>query len=161
MENEKTLLTKEGYEKLQSELQYLLDVERPKVIDDIKEARSQGDLSENADYDAARARQAQVEYRITELQKMLSSVQLIDENGSSKIVKLGTTVTIAMVSDNNKVSGETEQYTIVGSVEADPLNGRISNESPLANALLGKTQGEIVLVKVAKPYKVKIMSIKR
>lgn len=160
MEYEKTLLTKEGVDKLKSELSKLIDVERPQVIQDLVEARSQGDLSENADYDAARARQAQIEHRIKELQKMLSNVQIIDENGKSRSVRLGSTVTLAMIDEHSQVSQKLIHYTIVGAVETDPMNGKISNESPLALALIGKNKNEIVTVKVNKPYKVKILEIK-
>ncbi len=173
MEQDKTILTQAGVKKLKDELKILIDEERPAVIEQIKEARSQGDLSENADYDAARARQAIVEQRIQELQKMLSNVKIIEdiieeENGKDetskvdlKSVRLGSTVTIKKIDDHHKEIGDEIVYTIVGSVEADPENGRISNECPLAVALLSKKVNDVVTVKVAKPYKVKIVDVKR
>lgn len=164
MEQDKTILTQAGVEKLKDELKRLIDEERPAVIEQIKEARSQGDLSENADYDAARARQAIVEQRIQELQKMLSNVKIIEdiiEEENVKLVRLGSTVTIKKIDDHHKEIGDEIVYTIVGSVEADPENGRISNECPLAVALLSKKVNDVVTVKVAKPYKVKIVDVKR
>lgn len=164
MEQDKTILTQAGVEKLKDELKKLIDEERPAVIEQIKEARSQGDLSENADYDAARARQAIVEQRIQELQKMLSNVKIIEdiiEEENVKLVRLGSTVTIKKIDDHHKEIGDEIVYTIVGSVEADPENGRISNECPLAVALLSKKVNDVVTVKVAKPYKVKIVDVKR
>jgi transcription elongation factor GreA len=164
MEQDKTILTQAGVEKLKDELKKLIDEERPAVIEQIKEARSQGDLSENADYDAARARQAIVEQRIQELQKMLSNVKIIEdiiEEENVKLVRLGSTVTIKKIDDHHKEIGDEIVYTIVGSVEADPENGRISNECPLAVALLSKEVNDVVTVKVAKPYKVKIVDVKR
>ncbi len=164
MEQDKTILTQAGVEKLKDELKRLIDEERPAVIEQIKEARSQGDLSENADYDAARARQAIVEQRIQELQKMLSNVKIIEdiiEEENVKLVRLGSTVTIKKIDDHHKEIGDEIVYTIVGSVEADPENGRISNECPLAVALLSKEVNDVVTVKVAKPYKVKIVDVKR
>ena len=164
MEQDKTIITQAGVEKLKDELKKLIDEERPAVIEQIKEARSQGDLSENADYDAARARQAIVEQRIQELQKMLSNVKIIEdiiEEENVKLVRLGSTVTIKKIDDHHKEIGDEIVYTIVGSVEADPENGRISNECPLAVALLSKEVNDVVTVKVAKPYKVKIVDVKR
>jgi transcription elongation factor GreA len=164
MEQDKTILSKAGVEKFKDELKRLIDEERPAVIEQIKEARSQGDLSENADYDAARARQAIVEQRIQELQKMLSNVKIIEdiiEEENVKLVRLGSTVTIKKIDDHHKEIGDEIVYTIVGSVEADPENGRISNECPLAVALLSKEVNDVVTVKVAKPYKVKIVDVKR
>ncbi|HHU27723.1 TPA: transcription elongation factor GreA [bacterium] len=164
MEQDKTILTQAGVKKLKDELKRLIDEERPAVIEQIKEARSQGDLSENADYDAARARQAIVEQRIQELQKMLSNVKIIEdiiEEENVKLVRLGSTVTIKKIDDHHKEIGDEIVYTIVGSVEADPENGRISNECPLAVALLSKEVNDVVTVKVAKPYKVKIVDVKR
>lgn len=153
-----TLLTKKGIEDLQVELKQLKEVERPAVVIQLKEARAQGDLSENADYDAARNRQAQIESRIIEIETMLSNAKIIEESeGSTKIAKLGTTVEILDVA-----KGTTSEYTIVGTVEADPLHHKISNECALAKAILGKpVSDEEILVKAVKSYKVKIINIKR
>ena len=158
-EHEKVLLTKSGIEKLRQERDLLVNVERPKVIADLQEARAQGDLSENADYDAARERQAQVEARIRDLEVMIANALIIDEKeakGSKKKVKLGSTVRILDMDTN-----EEEEYTIVGSVEADPLNGKLSNLTPLAMALLDSKIGDTpTVVNIEEPYKVKILEIK-
>lgn len=160
MENEKTILTKAGEENLRNELKRLIDEERPAVIEQIKDARSQGDLSENADYDAARARQAVVEARIQELQKMLSNVQIIEGEHDNETVKLGSKVEISHVNEHGG-DGSKHTYTIVGSVETDPEQGKISNECPLAVALLGRKVNDVSTVKVAKPYKVRVLKIYR
>jgi len=156
MEKEKYLLTKEGLEKLQEELKYLKEVERDQIKEELKDARAQGDLSENAEYDAARNRQAQVEGRITELETMISNVKIIDDNsGSKKVVRLGSTVRLLDLSRNEEF-----EYQIVGRVEADPLNGKISNETPVATAIMGSPVGTRLTVRAAVPYEVKIVSIK-
>ena len=156
MEKEKFLLTKEGVEKLQEELKYLKEVERDQIKEELKEARAQGDLSENAEYDAARNRQAQVEGRITEIEVMLSNAKIISEKGgSNRVVKLGSTVRLLDLSRN-----EEYEYQIVGKVEADPLNGKISNETPVAIAILGSPVGTRLTVRAQVPYEVEILSIK-
>ena len=142
MEQEKVLLTQSGLEKLEQERDRLINVERPKVIEELQLARSQGDLSENADYDAAREKQAHLESRIKEIDYMLQNAEIISEDQMDlKVVKPGTTVTILDLS------------------ETDPLNGKISNESPLAKAVIGHGVNEIVTVGVAEPYDVKILNI--
>ena len=151
----KTLLTKEGLEELQKELHQLKDVERQKVIDELRDARAQGDLSENADYDAARNRQSQVESRISEIEHILTNVEIIKSTAKSKtVVHLASKVTILDKSNNTQVT-----YIIVGSVEANPFNGKISNEAPLAQALMGHEKGDVVTVKVKVPYDVEILDI--
>lgn len=156
MEKEKITLTKSGREKLEVELRNLIDIVRPEVIEELKNARAQGDLSENADYDAARARQAEVEGRISQIEDIMANSRIIEDKATStKVVALGTKVTIKDLSD-----GATSAYEIVGTVEANPLEGRISNACPLGEALLGKRAGEKVTVKVASPYEVEIVSIK-
>jgi transcription elongation factor GreA len=155
---EKVLVTKAGYEELKGELKKLVHEERNIVITELQEARAQGDLSENADYDAARDHQARVEARIAELEAMLTNVEIIDDKKTTakKTVSLGSTVTIQDLDSN-----EEETYTIVGSVEADPFNGKLSNVTPLAVALLESKVGATVTVtNVEKPYKVKILSLK-
>lgn len=159
MENqEKVLVTQAGYEELKNELKKLVHEERNLVIQELQEARAQGDLSENADYDAARDHQARVEARISDLEAMLSNVEIIDDKKATtkKTVSLGSTVTILDLDSN-----EEETYTIVGSVEADPFNGKLSNVTPLAIALLDSKVGATVTVtNVENPYKVKILSLK-
>ena len=143
-EHEKVLLTKSGIEKLRQERDLLVNVERPKVIADLQAARAQGDLSENADYDAARERQAQVEARIRDLEVMIANALIIDEKeakGSKKKVKLGSTVRILDMDTN-----EEEEYTIVGSTEVNIAENKISNESPLGKALMGRKVGDNIEV---------------
>ena len=138
----------------EEELNELKNVKRPEVIKALKEARALGDLSENADYDAARAEQAQVEGRIQELEKIMENAHII-KKGSTDKVSLGTTVKIKYVDDD-----EIEEYRIVGSKEADPSNNKISNESPIAMAIMNAKAGEIR--KVASPngeYEVEIVEI--
>ncbi len=153
MVNDKVILTKEGKKKLDDELRNLIDVVRPEVIDELKAARAQGDLSENADYDAARARQAEVEGRIKQIEDMLANAKIIEDSGKANVIKVGSKVKIKDLSD-----GSEYEYLIVGSVEADPLEGKISNECMLAEAILGHKKGEIVTVKVKVPYQVEILS---
>ena len=153
-EKKPIFLTKEGYEEIKNELDYLINVARPENITAIKEARALGDLSENADYDAARDQQAKVEARIKELEYMLENAKIIQKE-SGHIVGLGSTVTISYVDDD-----DTEVYSIVGSMEADPFENKISNESPLGKAIIGKKQGEEI--EVASPtgsYKIKIEKV--
>ena len=157
MDKDKVLLTKSGVEKLEEERDNLINVERPRVIEELQLARSQGDLSENADYDAARDKQAQIEQRIKEIEYMLQNAEIISEEQMDlNVVKPGTTVTILDLSLDDP---EEEKYTIVGSFETDRVNGKISNESPLAKALIGHGVNEIVTVGVAEAYDVKIVDI--
>ena len=137
----------------ETELNELKNVRRLEIIDAIKEARAQGDLSENADYDAARNEQAIVEAKIQELEYKLEHAEIID-NTDKNIVNLGSTVTISYD------DGETEEYKLVGSMEADPFENKISNESPLGIALLKHKIGDVV--EVASPnggYNIKIEKI--
>ena len=153
MATEKIELTKEGEAKLTKELRHLIDIDRPEVLDQLAAARAQGDLSENADYDAARNKQAEVEARIKEIENILANAKIIDEKKqASKLVALGSTVEIKDLSDNTKAT-----YTIVGTVEANPTKGLISNVSPLGKAIVGKKVGDICVVRVAREYKVEIL----
>ena len=150
------LLTSEGFLELETELNNLKSVDRPRIIEAIKEARAQGDLSENADYDAARAEQAQVEGRIQELEKIIENA-LIIEKGSTDSVSLGTTVKIKYIDDDDD---EVEEYMIVGSKEADPSNNKISNESPLAIAIMNAKAGDVRTVESPNgTYDVEIVEI--
>lgn len=153
---EKFQLTKEGVSKLEAEYRHLLDVERPAVTQELVEARALGDLSENADYDAAREGQARIEARIKEIEAILNNYELIKEKVSSKVVQIGCTVNVKLIDFD-----EEDKYEIVGAIEADPLANKISNESPLAKAVLGHKIGEVVEVEVAKPYKVEILGIEK
>ena len=154
-EKKPTLLTEEGLKELQAELDELINVKRPANLKAIKEARALGDLSENADYDAAKNDQAELEGRIKKIEKMLENYQIIESQASDK-VGLGSTVEIKYVDDD-----ETDEYKIVGSQEADPFQSKISNESPIAKALLNKKVGDIVEVESPNGvYKVEITDIK-
>lgn len=151
----KIYLTDEGFLEIETELNELKNVRRPAVIKALKEARALGDLSENADYDAARAEQAQVEGRIQELEKIMENVEIIEKADTSK-VGLGTTVKIKYIDDDDDI----EEYRIVGSKEADPSNNKVSNESPLAVAILGAKVGEVRSVESPNgKYDVEIMEI--
>lgn len=142
---EKQLLTKKGYEERVAELENLKVVRRKEVAQKLKEAREQGDLSENAEYDAAKDEQRDIEIRIAELEDILKNAEVIqdDSKGGKKVVKLESEVTLVDV--DYPEDGEIV-YTIVGSSEADSLNNMISNESPLGSALLGHKVGETVKV---------------
>lgn len=137
-------LTVRGAERLQAELHRLKTVERPEVINAIAEARAQGDLSENAEYDAARERQAFVEGRIQELESTLSNAQVIDP---ASLDVDGKAVFGATVEIEDLESGERVKYQIVGDVEADIRSNLISVSSPVARALIGKAEGDVVEVK--------------
>lgn len=155
---EQVLVTKEGLKNLKDELAKLINEERPEVIKSLQEARALGDLSENADYDAARTRQAEVELRIQRLEAMIDNAVIIEEKkGTNRVVTVGSTVTIVDITDLN---GQEETYTIVGSVESDPLSGKISNLSPLAKAILDRNLGDTCSVESKIPYEVKIIAIK-
>lgn len=138
MSNQTTFLTPEGYEKLQEELHYLKTVRRSEVAQAIHEAKMDGDVSENAGYEEAKRQQAFLEGRIITVEAMVKNAVLIESKGPSDTVVLGSRVTV--VEDGF----EPETYTIVGSAEANPADGRISNESPLGKALLGRTPGDKV-----------------
>ena len=156
MGNKNTVyLTQEGLDELKSELDNLINVKRPENIQAIKEARSLGDLSENAEYDAARNEQAQIEGRIKQLEKMLENVSIISEVSKDK-VGIGNTVAIKYVDDD-----EEDEYKIVGSQEADPFESRISNESPIAKALFDHKVGDVVTVESPNgSYEIEIIEIK-
>lgn len=155
MSNEVIELTKEGKAGLEAEYRHLVDIDRPQVLEDLETARKQGDLSENADYDAARNRQAEIEGRIRELEHIFANAKIIEEKPvNSKTVSIGTKVELKDLSDNTVVT-----YTIVGTIEANPVKGLISNISPLGKAVVGKHVGDICVVKVANEYKVEILKI--
>jgi transcription elongation factor GreA len=155
MEDNKVLLSKEKLELLKSEHKNLVEVERPRVIEIIKTARAQGDLSENADYDAAKDQQGEIESRIVEIENILNNYSVINETKKGNVVAIGKTVTIYDESDK-----ETYVYEIVGEIEADPSQNKISNISPLAKAIYGKAVGDRVnVVNIEKPYSVEIKKI--
>ena len=147
-------LTAEGLEEIKKELDVLKLEKRPEIIQALKDARALGDLSENAEYDAARNEHAIVEARILELEQMIEKAVVIKEV-NKEVVSIGTRVTIEYVED-----GEQDDYSIVGSKEADPFANKISNESPIAKAIMGMRVGDIVSVESPNgKYDVKIVQI--
>lgn len=143
MEDSKTVvLSQEGLSQLQEELDYLRNIKRKEVAERLKEARSLGDLSENSEYDDARNEQAFVEGRIIQLENTLRNARLIEDAGAaSDEVRLGSTVKL-----KDLEYGDELEYTLVGSVEADPTKQKISNESPVGKAILGQKKGTVVEV---------------
>jgi len=152
---EKFYVTEEGLNDLKKELETLIHVTREEVIEELKAARAQGDLSENADYDAARDHQAKVEARIKELEHQIKNAEIIsNDKRRSSFVRIGSTVELQELDTNNKLT-----YKIVGSVEADPLNGLLSSVTPLAEAIMDHRANDVVTVVVDSPYDVKILKI--
>ena len=141
MTNQETFLTREGLQKLEEELHHLKSVRRVEVARAIHEAKMDGDVSENAGYEEAKRQQAFLEGRIMTIEAMLKNAVIIEKNGPSDTVALGSRVTVV------EEGWEPETYAIVGSVEADPSDGRISNESPLGKSLMGRRAGEKVIYK--------------
>ncbi|MBU5308252.1 transcription elongation factor GreA [Clostridioides mangenotii] len=153
-----TLLTEEGYQKLEAELEYLKVTKRKEVAERIKVAISFGDLSENAEYDEAKNEQAQLEERIVKLENMLRKAVIIDESKIDlSVVTIGSIIKLKDLEYDEEI-----EYAIVGSAEADPYDGKISNESPVGQALLGRSVGETVDVQVPDGViKFEILDIKR
>lgn len=150
-----TFVTKGGYEKLIKELEHLKNVKRKEIAGRIKEAISYGDLSENSEYEEAKNEQAFLEGRILELEEKVKNAKIITDHKATKTVQLGTTVHL-----KNITKSLPEIYTIVGSTEADPLEGKISNESPVGSSLLDKQKGDLVEVNIpAGKVKYEIVSI--
>lgn len=147
MATETVPFTREGFEKLKLELEQLKSVERPKIIREIADARAHGDLSENAEYHAAKEKQGFIEGRIADLDDKLSRGQVVEpsETENEARVRFGTFVTVS-----DEETGEAKTYRIVGELEADLERGMISLSSPIARALLGKRAGELVEVRVPK-----------
>jgi transcription elongation factor GreA len=157
MPEKETILTAEGFKKLEEKLEELKSVRRLEVAERIKQAISFGDISENSEYEDAKNEQAFIEGEIITLEKMLRTAKVIDDDAvNTDAVTLGTTVKL-----KDMAMKTTVEYTIVGSAEADPLENKISNESPVGNAIMGKKSGETVEVSVpAGMIKYKIISIK-
>jgi len=152
----KTVLTYEGLKKLEDELHELKVVRRKDVAGKIKEARAQGDLSENAEYDAAKEEQAEIESRIAYVEKMLRNAEVIDEEDlDADSINIGSKVKVLDMEFDEEI-----EYLIVGSTEADPLGGKVSNESPMGIALLSKKLGDIITVDAPDgPIQYKILAI--
>jgi transcription elongation factor GreA len=154
---QKIPMTKEGYEKLKQELDRIIKVERPKNIKDIEEARAHGDLSENAEYHAAKERQGHLDAKKRELEHKLANAQIIDVSKlSNEKVVFGATVTLA-----DTETGDVKQYTLVGQEEADLKKGKISVQSPVGRALIGHKAGDVVTIKTpARTVEYEVQEIK-
>ncbi len=152
-------LTKEGLENLKKEYRDLIDVQRPEVLEALNNARAMGDLSENADYDAARNKQAQIEGRIKEIEEILANAKVVEEKKSkSKTINISSVITFKDLS-----TGVIEEVKIVSSIESDPVTDpkhmKISNECALGAALIGKKAGDKVKVKAEEPYEIEILEV--
>lgn len=148
-------LTENGLQNLKDELEHLKNVDRPANIEAIKEARAQGDLSENADYASAKEEQVRIEDRINEIENILKNYKIITKDTSNKVTA-GKKVNVLYVD-----SGMSRSFEIVGTIEADPFKGKISNNSPLGKAIIGHSAGEtcIVTTESNKELKVKIVTV--
>lgn len=152
---EQFVMTQKNYDDLKKELEYLVKVKRPEIIERIAEARSHGDLSENAEYDAARNEQASNEGEIAELEYKIRNAEIIEESEDNSLVHIGSVVTVY-----DEDMEERTVYTIMGTTEADAMKGIISNESPVGAALLRRKKGETVTVKAPNgEYRLKILKI--
>ena len=152
-------LSEERYEALKKELEYLETVREKEVAEQIKEARSFGDLSENSEYDEAKTEQGKLYSKIAEIKNVLENAEVIADNNDTNKVSLGATVTVVEITDGE---GGAEEYKIVGSQEADPMNGMLSEESPIGKALLGHEVGQEVEIEVpAGVLRFRITSITR
>ena len=141
---EKNIMTRAGLQKIEDELEYLKVIKRKEVSEKLKEARAQGDLSENAEYDAAKDEQRDVEARIESLEQLLKNVEVVeDEEVTLESINVGCWVKV-----HNEEFDEDREFVIVGSTEADSLAGRISNDSPVGKALMGKRVGDEAVVEV-------------
>ncbi len=151
-------LTDDGLKKLEEELEHLKTVGRTEIAEKIKVARGYGDLSENSEYDEAKNEQAKIEARIVEIEAMLKNAEIIEDvKGTVKTVMIGVNVKVLDIE-----YGDECEYRVVGSTEADPQNGKISDESPVGKALLGKKIGDEVIVEApGGEFKLKILSISK
>ncbi len=151
--NSKLQLTQEGYDSLVAELDHLKNVDRVKNLEDLKEARAQGDLSENAEYDAARQKQGEIEVRIKEIEQALKNATIISGASSTNLGKI--------VTFEYEDTHEVEEYKLVGTIESNPAEGKISNESPIGAAILKAKVGDTVLIKTeAEEFYITIKDIK-
>ena len=152
----KTVVSAEGLRQMEEKLKYMTTVRRAEVAEHLSIARGYGDLSENAEYDEAKDEQAKLEADIVELENALRNVVVIDDNVSTDAVNVGTTVKVLYLDE-----GEEEEFTIVGARESDPMNNKISNESPVGSALLGHKKGEVVTVEAPDgAYELRIVDIR-
>lgn len=152
---DKFYMTKEGFDAAKKQLEYLTKVKRAEIVERIQEARSHGDLSENAEYDAARNEQASNEGEIAELEYKIRNAEIIEESEDNSLVHIGSVVTVY-----DEDMEERTVYTIMGTTDADAMKGIISNESPVGAALLRRKKGETVTVKAPNgEYRLKILKI--
>lgn len=150
---EKVLLTEEGIKKLKEEYDTLVNTKRKEVTEKIAKAREFGDLSENSEYDSAREEQSFIEGRIMELEEILTHAKTIDTTKTKQAVEIGSRVKV-------QVDGENDEFVIVSSVEANPIEGKISNESPVGKALLGAKVGDVVTISSTVKATYKVVEIK-
>lgn len=144
MAEKEVFMTEDGYHKIEEELDELKSVKRKEISDRIKQALEFGDISENSEYDQAKSDQAQLEEKILKLENMLRNSKIIEEDSlNTSVVSIGSTVKVKCLADD-----EVEEFTIVGSAEADPFDGKVSNESPIGMALIGKKKNAVVKVAV-------------
>lgn len=154
------ILTQEGYDALVQEYEQATTVKRKEIAEALKEARSYGDLSENAEYDAAKDAQAELEERISKLEEMMKVAKVVDANTDKTRVDVGAKVLVEFVNKAGKK--EQKEYTIVGSAESDPFSGKLSNESPVGRSLMGRKKGETVEVQLKEKVSMyKILKIQR
>lgn len=154
------ILTQEGYDALVQEYEQATTVKRKEIAEALKEARSYGDLSENAEYDAAKDAQAELEERISKLEEMMKVAKVVDANTDKTRVDVGAKVLVEFVNKAGKK--EQKEYTIVGSAESDPFSGKLSNESPVGRSLMGRKKGETVEVQLKEKISMyKILKIQR
>ncbi len=158
MQVKQTFVTAEGLQKLNEELEYLKTTKRQEIAANIKEARSFGDLSENSEYDEAKNEQGAVEKRIAEIENILKNIKIIDENDSQlDFVNVGSKVKVY-----DETFDEEVEYTIVGSTEADPVENKISDESPVGKGLIGSKTGDVIVVEApGGEIKLKVLEILR
>ncbi|WP_342260706.1 transcription elongation factor GreA [Spiroplasma endosymbiont of Notiophilus biguttatus] len=164
--NKEIIISEQGLEKLKTELYKRINVERESIKERLKAARADGDLSENADYTSAREEQGKNEARIQELETIITSAVILEEqkqrkNSNTKAVRVGSWVTIVKIKDGKIVSNSEEKFKIVGSIETNPFEGLISNECPLAVSIMNCVVGDIVDIKgIKETYRVKIIEVK-
>lgn len=162
--NNQIIVTKHGLQELKEELNQLINFKREEIKERLKAARADGDLSENADYTSAREEQAKNEARIQELEIIIASAVIIEEQRGTKSGKtsihVGSWVTLVHLKDNQPIKDSEQKFKIVGSIEANPFEGLISNECPLALSILNSSAGDVLEIKGIKaPYKVKILKV--
>lgn len=163
--NNQIIITKQGLQELKAELNNLINFKREEIKERLKAARADGDLSENADYTSAREEQAKNEARIQELEIIIASAVIIEEqhgNKKNNSIRVGSWVTLIHVTgkNNQEVKNSEEKFKIVGSIESNPFEGLISNESPVAISILNSVTGDIIEIKgISNPYKVKILKV--